>query len=802
MKLRLSIIFLFFVVLSNSQEKFTISGTLTDQSNGESLIGATIQISGTGKGTATNTYGFYSLTLPAGKHKLQYSFVGYQSIYKEIDLKENVVINIELPLETEIIQEVEVRAEAEDGNVRDANIGQVSLEIEKIKTLPAFLGEVDVVKTLQLLPGVSSTNEGSQGFYVRGGGPDQNMVLLDEAVVYNASHLFGFFSVFNSDAVKNVNLTKGGIPAKFGGRLASVLEVNMNEGNNKRWGVKGGLGLISSRLTVEGPLKKDKGSIIISGRRTYIDILMKPFIPKSSPFHGSSYFFYDLNLKMNYRVSDKDKIYISGYYGKDVFRFVDSDAGFDVKMPWGNGIGAFRWNHSFNGKLFMNLSATYSNYQFSFESEQDGFNLKLLSRNQDIGGKIDFTYIPNYRHRIEAGAHYTYHIFQPQNVSANQDTIVFETGEVQKYLSHEVAFYIQDEIDITEWFRANIGLRYSQYYFTGSFNRYVKNGIGFQDSIKTYQPNELIRFYHGLEPRLSMRFLLNKWSSIKAGFNYNYQYVHLASLSSVSLPTDTWFLTTDKAPPQKGWQASLGYFFNFWKNNFEASVEVYYKDMRNLVEYAPGTLPEDNLNDNVDNLLIFGRGYSVGAEFFLKKVKGKFTGWIGYTLAWTNRIFDEINNGNPYPAKYDRRHDLSVVLSYQISPQWNISSTFIYATGNTMTMPQGWYLHEGNVLYEYGDYNQTRMDPYHRLDVAFTWFDKPFRFKRNKETGEKEKVKRKLRNSVTVSVYNLYNRANPYFLYFDSEGDPLSGNGGDFTIKAKQVSLFPILPSVTWNFKF
>lgn len=802
MKAGLFIILLILSFTVLAQEKYTISGTLSDKSNGESLIGATIIVSGTSKGTVTNNYGFYSLTLNEGKYTIEFSFVGYETIKKEFNLKTNVVFDAELPLQTEVIQEVEVRAEAEDGNVKDANIGQISLDIEKIKTLPAFLGEVDVVKTLQLLPGVSSTNEGSQGFYVRGGGPDQNMVLLDEAIVYNASHLFGFFSVFNADAVKNVNLIKGGVPAKFGGRLSSVLEINMNEGNNKRWGVKGGIGLISSRLTVEGPLKKDKGSIILSGRRTYIDLLITPFIPKSSPFKGSSYFFYDLNLKMNYRLSKKDKIYVSGYYGKDVFRFVDSDAGFNVRMPWGNGIGAIRWNHSFDGKLFMNLSATYSSYQFSFESEQDGFNLRLLSRNQDIGAKIDFTYIPNTRHRIEAGAQYTYHIFQPQNVSATQDTIEFETGEVQKYLSHELAFYIQDEIDITEWWRANIGLRYSQYYFVGPFNRYVKDGVGFQDSIKTYEPNELIRFYHGLEPRLSMRFLLNNWSSIKAGFNYNYQYVHLASLSSVSLPTDTWFLTTDKAPPQKGWQASLGYFFNFWKNNFEASFEVYYKDMRNLVEYAPGTLPEDNLNDNVDNLLIFGRGYSVGAEFFLKKVKGKFTGWIGYTLSWTNRIFSEINDGNPYPAKYDRRNDLSVVLSYQINPQWNVSTTFIYATGNSMTMPEGWYIHEGNVLYEYGDFNQTRMDPYHRWDVAVTWFDKPYRFKKNKETGEKERIKRKLRNSVTFSIYNVYNRANPYFLYFDAQGDPLSGSGESFNIQAKQVSLFPILPSITWNFKF
>jgi hypothetical protein len=677
-------------------------------------------------------------------------------------------------------------------------MGQIQLDIEKIKTLPAFMGEVDVIKTIQLLPGVSSVSEGGQGFYVRGGGPDQNLVMLDEGVVYNAAHLFGFFSVFNADAVKSVNLIKGGMPANYGGRMSSVLEVNMNEGNNKKFKVKGGLGAISSRLTVEGPLKKDKGSFIISGRRTYIDLIMKAAIPDTSPFAGSSYYFYDFNAKFNYKITDKDRIFLSGYYGKDVFNFEDREGGFNAKMPWGNGIAALRWNHLFSNKLFMNLTSTFSDYQFSFGSAQDEFRFELFSGVRDIGTKVDFSYFPNSRHSIKWGADHIYHTFTPTSVSAQNDSVVFNTGVAQKLYSHETAFYALDDFELNDKIKINAGLRYSMYHHVGPFTRYIKgDGISTPDSAIQYSRGDVIQFYHGLEPRLSARFLLPDKSSIKAGYSYNYQYVHLTSLSAVSLPTDIWYPSTDKAKPEIGWQASIGYFRNFMNDMFETSVEIYYKEMDNMIEYKEGAVPGDEVNDNTDNLLVYGKGWAYGIEFFIKKSVGKFTGWIGYTWAKTDRKFPDLNEGNLYPAKYDRRHDLSIVGTYKLNDRWTFSTSFIYATGNTLTLPSSWYVQEQNLLFNYGARNSTRMAPYHRLDLSANWYSKDYKTKTDAQ-GNEIQVKKKIKSNWAFSIYNVYNRANPFFLYVDNDGKFLNG---DFKITVKQVSLFPIIPSVTWNFE-
>jgi hypothetical protein len=753
------------------------------------------------KGALSNSYGFYSLTLPSGIHEVEFRYTGFPTVRQTIDLRtKDVSLNVELGFKDGEISFDEVVVNGRKGeNVNSTKLGQIELDIEQIKRLPAFMGEVDVIKTIQLLPGVSSVSEGGQGFYVRGGGPDQNLVLLDEGVVYNAAHLFGFFSVFNSDAVKSVNLIKGGMPANYGGRLSSVLEVNMNEGNKKRFGVKGGIGLISSRLTVEGPLKKDKGSFIISGRRTYIDILTKAAIPDTSPFAGSGYFFYDLNAKFNYQLGEKDRIFFSGYYGKDVFTFADRGGGFSADMPWGNGIAAFRWNHLFSSRLFMNVSATFTDYKFKFGSKQDEFKIEFLSGIQDYSTKVDFSYYPNDRHRIKWGANYIYHIFTPSSVSAAQDTIVFNTGNAQKLYSHEEAVYLMDEFDANDKLRINAGLRYTAFQHVGSFTRYVKGDISKPDSTISYGKGEVIKFYHGLEPRISFRYLTGDHSSIKGGYAYNYQFVHLTSLSAVSLPTDIWYPTTDIAKPEKGSQASLGYFQNFFDDKLETSVEIYYKGMKNMVEFKEGALPGDNVNDNTDNLLVFGEGWAYGAEFFIKKATGKFTGWIGYTWAKTERRFPDINHGEIYPAKYDRRHDLSVVGMYQFNDRWTISGSFIYATGNTLTLPTSWYVQDQKLLFNYGARNSTRMAPYHRLDISATWYDKAYKTKTDPATGKEVEVKKKLRNNVAISVYNVYSRANPFFLFVDNDGDFLNG---DFKLTVKQVSLFPIIPSVTWNFEF
>ena len=794
-------IFLFVANTSFTQstsQTYTLSGYVTDAESGESIFGAKVVIPSIKKGALTNNYGFYSLTVPSGKYVVEFRLSGVQTKKKEITLNSDVRYDMELGESIQDIDEIKVVANA-DQNTNSTQLGSHELDIDEIKTLPAFMGEVDIIKTIQLLPGVSSAAEGGQGFYVRGGGPDQNLVLLDEAVVYNAAHLFGFFSVFNADAVKNVNLIKGGMPANFGGRMSSVLEVSMNEGNNKKFRVKGGIGAISSRITVEGPLKKNKGSFVLSGRRTYIDLIMKAAISDTSPFAGSSYFFYDMNLKMNYKLGDKDRLYLSGYYGKDEFKFGNIEDGFSVDMPWGNGIAALRWNHLFSSRLFMNVTGTYTNYLFKFGSAQDQFRFELNSGISDWGGKVDFSYYPSTRHTLKWGLDYTFHTFTPISVSAESNDVEFDTGLAQKLISHESAAYVLDEFDLNEKIKINAGIRYSTFQHVGPFTRYFKgDGISTQDSTRTYEKGDLIQFYHGLEPRISGRIKLNKNSSIKAGYAYNYQYVHLTSLSAVSLPTDVWYPTTSKAKPQQGWQTSLGYFKNFNQNMFETSIELYYKGLKNLIEYKEGALPNDNVNDNTDNLLVFGTGWSYGTEFFIKKKKGKFTGWIGYTWSKTERKFPDLNNGVPFPAKYDRRHDLSVILSYKLNERWVFSSAFIYATGNTLTLPSSWYVQDQDLLFNYGPRNSTRMAPYHRLDLSATWYSKAYKEQKNLETGETIKVKKKVRSNWAFSIYNVYNRANPYFLYVDNDGDFFSGN---FDISIKQVTLFPIIPSVTWNFE-
>lgn len=785
-------------VFSFGQENYTLSGYVSDGRNGETIIGAKVYVASVQKGVYTNNFGFYSLTLPKGTYEVEYRLSGVETKTKTITLESDVRLDIELGSDLQDLEEVVVKGKAED-NVKSTNIGTLELDIEEIKTLPAFMGEVDIIKTIQLLPGVSSAAEGGQGFYVRGGGPDQNLVLVDEGVVYNASHLFGFFSVFNADAVKSVNLIKGGMPANYGGRMSSVLEVAMNEGNNKRFSVKGGIGAISSRLTLEGPIKKEKGSFIISARRTYIDIIMKAAIPKSSPFAGTSYYFYDFNLKANYKVGEKDRIYLAGYYGRDEFSFGNKEDDFNVKMPWGNGVASLRWNHLFSNKLFLNTTATYSNYLFKFGSEQDQFRFQINSGIEDWGGKCDFTYFASARHKLKWGAQYTYHTFTPIGVSAESDDVVFDTGLAQKLKSHESALYVLDEFDVNEFIRVNAGLRYSFFQHVGPFTRYINGDLSKPDTTIEYGKNELIKAYDGLEPRISARFLLADKSSIKAGYSYNYQYIHLTSLSAVSLPTDIWYPTTSIAKPQSGWQGSVGYFRNFKQNMFESSVELYYKGMNNLIEYREGALPSDNVNDNTDNLLVFGTGRSYGIELFFKKTTGKLTGWIGYTLAKTDRTFEDLNNGEAFAAKYDRRHDLSLVLSYKLNKRWIFSSAFIFATGNTLTLPSAWYIQGQDLLFDYEARNSTRMPDYHRLDVSATWYSKEYKEVVDPATGEKTQVKKKLRSNWAFSIYNIYNRANPYFLYIDNDGDFLEG---DFKISVKQVTLFPIIPSVTWNFEF
>ncbi len=766
-------------------QKYTVSGYITDESNGESLIGATVYTKENLKNsTSTNQYGYFSMSLEKGNYTVIISYVGFNNDTIPVILDKNAKINSSLVSRIITKKEVVITGEKDDKNTTSTNMGKVQFEVEKIKTLPAFLGEVDVMKTIQLTPGVQSAGEGNSAFYVRGGGPDQNLILLDEAVVYNASHLFGFFSVFNADAVKNIELTKAGMPANYGGRLASVLDISMNEGNNKKFQVDGGIGVISSRLTLQGPIKKDTSSFIISARRTYIDVLMKPFIKKTSPFKGTGYYFYDLNTKINYTLSDRDRLYLSGYFGRDIFSLKSTNMNFNTGIQWGNATSSLRWNHVFGPKLFLNTSLIFSDYEFQFDATQSEYDIILYSGVRDYNAKFDFSLFPSTKHIVKFGGNFIYHIFTPNNASAKSSGQDLDLGKEVKLYANDAALYVNDEFDLTSLLKVNAGLRYTFFQHIGPFDRYILNELNQITDTISYSKGESIKTYNHIEPRISVRYTLSELSSIKAAFTQNYQYIHLASVTGVNLPTDIWFPSTSLVKPQFGTQYSIGYFRNFKKNVFETSVELYYKEMKNQIEYKEGASPEDNIKNNTDNNFTFGTGQSYGIEFFVNKKSGKFTGWVGYTLSYTLRKFPEINFGNEFYAKYDRRHDISVIASYELNEKWTFSAVWVFATGNAMTLPVSRYIINGNVLNEYGERNSFRMPNYHRMDISATM---------------KGKKNKKYESSWNFSIFNLYNRYNPYYIYFETKGDVTQGY---LETTAKQVSLFPILPSVTWNFKF
>jgi carboxypeptidase-like protein/TonB-dependent receptor-like protein len=768
------LVLLFIAQLTYAQQSYTISGYIKDAATGETLIGANVfNKNNTPQGTTTNAYGFYSLTVPEGDYNFQFTYLGYTSKEIKIALKENTRINIEL-IEGIEIETVIVTGEAKDRNVSGTEMGTIELPVENIKTLPAIFGEVDVLKTLQLLPGVLSSGEGNSGFYVRGGGPDQNLVLLDEAVVYNSGHMLGFFSVFNADAIKNTTLIKGGMPAYYGGRLSSVVDVQMKEGNNKNYAVAGGIGLIASRLTVEGPIQKDISSFMVSARRTYAFDVAQPAL-KGTDFDGTNYYFYDLNTKVNYRFSDKDRLYLSGYFGRDVLNYESALRGFSFRLPYGNTTGTLRWNHLFSDKLFMNVSAIYNDYDFAFNGSQSDFSVKVISGVRDYNAKVDFDFFPTIKHAVKFGVNYTFHKMTPNLANATSGEVDFENDLQIKY-AHEAAIYIQDDYKISQKLSVNVGLRGTMFTQVGPFTSSISG-----ESFKKLEP---VKTYTGIEPRLTAKYSLDKSTSIKAGFTMNNQYIHLVSSSSSTLPTDIWVPSSELVKPQNGIQYALGYFKNFRNDQYESSIEVYYKDLNNQIDYR-----ETYVNDvavDVENDFVFGTGRSFGMELFLKKSKGALNGWIGYTLAKTDRRFDDINDGKRFNATYDRTHDLSVVCNYKISPKWALGGVFVYGTGNSFTPIKSLYFIENNLNVEYGQRNSARISAYHRVDFSATLTPKPFNDKN-------------FTSSWTFSVYNLYNRKNPFFIYYATETDT-----ENLTAKASayKVSLFPIIPSVTWNFSW
>ncbi|MCC6815451.1 MAG: TonB-dependent receptor [Saprospiraceae bacterium] len=774
MKFYTTLIFLCLAEVIHTQKLFTLNGYVNEMGSGESLIGVNIFLkSNPTKGSTTNSYGFYSLTLPEGEYDIVYSYIGYTNVEKKIILTHNQSLNINLNSGI-TLEEIVISSEDIKKNVQSNEMGTQELNIETVRKLPALFGEVDIIKSLQLLPGISSASEGATGLYVRGGGPDQNLVLLDEAIVYNTGHLLGFFSVFNSDAIKNTKLIKGSMPAEYGGRISSVIDVQMKEGNMENYTIEGGVGLISSRLTIQGPIAKNKSSFIISGRRTYVLDLAQPFI-KNTDFAGTNYYFYDLNSKVNYRLSPRDRIYISTYFGRDVFKFSNTERDFSVRLPYGNATATFRWNHLINNNIFSNLSLLYNNYNFNLGADQEVFSVSVKSGIKDFSAKGDIDYYPNTQHHIKTGFRYTYHILTPNLVNASNGEVDFSTKLEPKY-GHESEVYILDDWKIRSKLGLNYGIRFSTFTQVGPYTRSTDSVI--------YKSGEAVKTYVIPEPRLVFNYGLNQNQSIKGGVNLSGQYIHLVSNSGTTFPTDIWVPSTEKVRPQIGIQYAIGYFRNLMDNAIEFSIETYYKTLMNQLDYRESYV--ENFSSDVETEFVRGNGQAFGLELFVAKKRGKLNGWIGYTLSRTERWFDEIENGRVFPAVYDRPHDISIVTNYEINKKWQLSVSFTYATGRRFTPIKSLFIIDSKPNIEYGPRNSDRLKDYHRMDLSLIYSNKNVK-------------KKRFHSSWAFSIYNLYNRKNPFFSYTDIDNDVFSGNA---TAKQINVSLFTLIPSISWNFNW
>jgi hypothetical protein len=767
----------FFCLLLNAnafaQKYYTISGRVKDAKNGETMAGAVI-LSKTmpGLATASNAYGFFSLSLPEGPHTIIINVLGYEQQPKTILLKKDTIINFALIEKVTNLKAVEIVEELEDKNVKSTETGVIKMDIKAIESVPVIFGEKDIMKTLQLLPGVQAVGEGNSGFYVRGGSVDQNHIILDEATVYNASHLLGFFSVFNSDALKNVTLYKGGIPAEYGGRLSSIVDVKMNEGNSTKYSVKGGIGLIASRLTLEGPINKGKGSFIISGRRTYLDQFLK--LNKDSTINTAQLYFYDFNLKANYTLGEKDRVFLSGYFGKDVLKAAGAG------INWGNVTGTLRWNHTFSGKLFSNTSFIFSDYNFMINRETTGNSFAITSSVRDFNLKQDFTYYANSQNTVKYGFNIIHHRFVPADISTNGSAFVlFNNLKIANHYALESAFYVSNEQKIGARIQVTYGLRYSLFNAIGPGVVFGFDHDGNVTDTSTYASGRSIKNYGGLEPRLAARYTLTETSSIKVSYMRTRQYLHLLSNTTSGTPFDLWVPSSNIVKPQIGDQVSIGYFRNLMKNLFETSFEVYYKNMQNQIDYRP--YANLFLNAAVESQLIFGRGFAYGAEVFLKKAAGKFNGWISYSLSRSKRQFDGVNHGEVYNARQDRIHSLSVVLMYDLNSKWSFGSTFVYYTGSAVTFPAGKYAFENSFISSYSDRNGYRLPAYHRMDISATYY---------------RKRTEKFESSWNFSVYNVYGRKNVYQITFQTNPHDASKT------QAVRVYLFSVIPSITYNFKF
>ena len=748
-----------------AQQNVVLSGTVRDKKTGESLIKAVIRIQELpNAGIISNEYGFYSLSLPKGNYVAVVSQVGYETLVQKIKLDSSVSIDFKLETKNQL-REVVVESSRKNDNLTKAQMGTETINMSAISKVPVIFGEKDLLKTIQLLPGVKSAGEGNSGFFVRGGGADQNLILLDEAPVYNATHLLGFFSTFNSDAIKDATIIKGNSGSQYGGRLSSVLDVKMKEGNNQDYTVNGGIGLISSKVSIEGPLQKNKSSFILSGRRTYADMFLKA----TEKFKDNILYFYDLNAKANYQINAKNKVYISGYFGRD-----ELGLGQDFGIDWGNKTGTIRWNKIISNRLFLNTSLIYSDYNYNVKLKNGATNFNINSNIKDVNLKQDYTLYANGLNTLRFGFNSILHTITPSTFSGTVINSVAKEGRN----GLENAFYLTNNYRANNQLTIDYGMRLSMYTLMGGdvYNIY-ENGV-VKSSVKLNR-SSFGKTYANLEPRITTNYRINEETSIKAGYARNVQHLHLLSNSVASSPSDQWIGNSYNIKPEIADQLSLGYVTKLFKSNFEFTAETYYKYLQNQIDYKDGA--EINTVSDVESVLLYGIGRAYGLELLLKKKEGRLTGWVGYTLSKTERKIDGINEGKWYNARQDRTHDISVVGIYELNSRWSISGVFVYNTGDAVTYPTGKYNLQGQTLYQYAARNANRMPAYHRLDFSATY--------------EKNKTKR-MHGSWNFSLYNVYGRENAFRISFkDDPNDPTR-------TQIIRTALFRWVPSVTYQFKF
>lgn len=769
---RICFIFSLVLVFSGafSQQKYTLSGTISDASGGENLTGVILLVQETKFHAVSNTYGFYSITIPEGDYTLTVKNLSYQDQIIRLSLHSNQVLNIKLEAISYQLERVEITADRTNQNITSLDMGRMRTNLRQIESIPVLFGERDLIKTLQLMPGIKAASEGNTGFYVRGGGIDQNLILLDEAPVYNASHLLGFFSVFNSEAIRDANMMKGAIPAEYGGRASSVLDIRMKDGNLSDYQTTGNIGLISSNLSFEGPVKEEVSSFMVSARRTYADLFLK--IAPDKDLRDAQLYFYDLNMKTNFKLNENSRLYVSGYLGRDKFR-IENEIGYE----WGSKTSTIRLTHTFSEKLFSNSSFIFSNYSYKIDISGDN-DVLLGSRIQDFNLKQDFSWYLNSGNTLKFGANLVSHKIVPGEIEARPGSL-YNSLAVRPRRAIESALYLSNIQDVSPGLKIYYGLRLALFtnVAPGDFYRFDKEGKLLQSI--SYEQFKAVKTQGGLEPRVALNYQLGSNDALKASYNRINQFIHLLNNSISSTPTDVWLPSSDNVKPQIVDQGSLGYFRNSADNHYEASVEVYYKNLLNQIEYRNGA--ELIFNSTVEAELVYGRGWAYGAEFLFRKNIGNLTGWIGYTWSKTMRQFDQINDGNPFPARQDRRHDLSLVGMYDLGRKIKISATWVYNTGNAVTFPNGKYEIDGHTVGYYTQRNGYRMPDYHRLDLGLTWI--------RKQTAAFE-------SSWNFSVYNAYGRENAYFISFrQNKQDPGK-------TEAVQISLFKIIPSVSYKFKF